>query len=71
MEYLIVIVSVFLFGAFLYWAYLPDYRREPKTFWKTILGVFSTILLGMSGFNFSEILKRIKKWASGKPPTDE
>ena len=50
MEYIIIIVLIILFGIFLYWAYLPDYKRNPKEFWRTIIGMPIGMLLGGIGF---------------------
>ena len=57
MEYLIIAVLLILFGAFLYWAYLPDYKRNPKEFWRTLIGM----LLG--GIGFRDLNEKIRKWA--------
>ncbi len=54
-------IIIVLFGAFLYWAYLPDYKRNPTEFWKVLIGMPIGILLG--GIGFTEINKWIKKWA--------
>ncbi len=62
--YLIIAVLIVLFGVFLYWAYLPDYRRNPKEFWRTIIGMPIGMLLG--GLGFTELNDRIKKWATDK-----
>ena len=63
-KYLIIGSLIILFGAFLYWAYLPDYRRNPKEFWRTIIGMPFGMLLGGVGFN--DLNERIKKWALDK-----
>ena len=60
-EFIIISILIILFGGFLYWAYLPDYRRNPKEFWKTLIGMPIGMLLGGIGFNI--INERIKKWA--------
>lgn len=39
MEYIILVILGILFAAFLYWAYLPDYKMNPKEFWKTLIGM--------------------------------
>tara|TARA_B110000093_G_C12699571_1_gene297642 strand:- start:112 stop:330 length:219 start_codon:yes stop_codon:yes gene_type:complete len=64
MEYIIIIVLIILFGIFLYWAYLPDYKRNPKEFWRTIIGMPIGMLLG--GIGFGGLNEKIKKWAVGK-----
>jgi len=64
MAYIIVTILAILFGVFLYWAYLPDYKRNPKEFWKTIIGMPIGMLLG--GIGFSDLNNRIKKWAINK-----
>ena len=63
-EFIIIAVLIILFGGFLYWAYLPDYRRNPKEFWRTIIGMPIGMLLGGIGFN--ELNEQIKKWAVGE-----
>ena len=62
-EFIIIGVLIILFGGFLYWAYLPDYRRNPKEFWRTLIGMPIGMLLGGIGFN--ELNEQIKKWAVG------
>ena len=62
-EFIIIAVLIILFGGFLYWAYLPDYRRNPKEFWRTLFGMPIGMLLGGIGFN--ELNEQIKKWAVG------
>ncbi|NRD24887.1 hypothetical protein HNV10_16655 [Winogradskyella litoriviva] len=63
-EFIIIAVLIILFGGFLYWAYLPDYRRNPKEFWRTLIGMPIGMLLGGIGFN--ELNEQIKKWAVGE-----
>lgn len=51
-----------LFAAFLYWAYLPDYKMNPKEFWKTLIGMPIGLFLGFIGFGaLNEV---IHKWAT-------
>ena len=64
MEYVIITVFIILFGIFLYWAYLPDYKRNPKEFWRTIIGMPIGMLLG--GIGFRDLNEQIRKWAVGK-----
>ena len=64
MKYLIITVLVIFFGIFLYWAYLPDYKRNPKEFWRTIIGMPIGILLG--GIGFRDLNEKIRKWAVGE-----
>ncbi len=59
--YFVMAILIILFGAFLYWAYLPDYKRNPRGFWRTILGMPIGMLLGAIGF--TNLNERIKKWA--------
>jgi uncharacterized membrane protein YfcA len=63
-EFIIISVLIILFVGFLYWAYLPDYRRNPKEFWRTLIGMPIGMLLG--GIGFGELNERIKKWAVGE-----
>ena len=60
-EFIIISVLIILFGGFLYWAYLPDYRRNPKEFWRTLIGMPIGMLLG--GIGFTDLNDKIKKWA--------
>ena len=63
-EFIIISVLIVLFGGFLYWAYLPDYRRNPKEFWRTLIGMPIGMLLG--GIGFTDLNDKIKKWALKK-----
>jgi len=69
MEYIIITILIILFGIFLYWAYLPDYKRNPKEFWRTIIGMPIGMLLG--GIGFADLNERIKKWATHKSEEEE
>ena len=42
-------LALILFIGFLIWAYLPDYRRDPKDFWWTIIGMPIDLMLNMIG----------------------
>ena len=64
MEYIIISILIILFGVFLYWAYLPDYKRNPKEFWRTIIGMPIGMLLG--GIGFSDLNEKLRKWAVGE-----
>lgn len=63
-EFIIISILVILFIGFLYWAYLPDYRRNPKEFWRTIIGMPIGMLLG--GIGFRDLNEKIRKWAVGE-----
>ena len=63
-EFIIISVLIILFGGFLYWAYLPDYRRNPKEFWRTLIGMPIGMLLG--GIGFTDLNDKIKNWALKK-----
>ncbi len=63
-EFLIIILLILLFGVFLYWAYLPDYKRNPKEFWRTIIGMPIGMLLG--GLGFTKLNDILKEWATNK-----
>ncbi|GAA4279169.1 hypothetical protein [Aquimarina mytili] len=63
-EFIIISILVILFVGFLYWAYLPDYSRNPKEFWRTIIGMPIGMLLG--GLGYSTLSDKIKKWATDK-----
>jgi hypothetical protein len=63
-EFIIISILIILFGGFLYWAYLPDYRRNPKEFWRTLIGMPIGMLLG--GIGFTDLNDKIKNWALKK-----
>jgi glucose uptake protein GlcU len=63
-EFIIIGILIILFGGFLYWAYLPDYRRNPKEFWRTLIGMPIGMLLG--GIGFRDLNEQIRKWAVGE-----
>ena len=63
-EFIIISILIILFGGFLYWAYLPDYRRNPKEFWRTLIGMPIGMLLG--GIGFTDLNEKIKNWALKK-----
>ena len=63
-EIIIISVLIILFGGFLYWAYLPDYRRNPKEFWRTLIGMPIGMILG--GIGFRDLNEQIRKWAVGE-----
>ena len=63
-EFIIILILVILFIGFLYWAYLPDYRRNPKEFWRTLIGMPIGMLLG--GIGFKDLNEQIRKWAVGE-----
>ena len=63
-ELIIISVLIILFGGFLYWAYLPDYRRNPKEFWRTLIGMPIGMILG--GIGFRDLNEKIRKWAVGE-----
>lgn len=64
MKYIITPLLIILFGMFLYWAYLPDYKRNPKEFWRTIFGMPVGMLLSL--FGFKDLNEKIRKWAVGE-----
>lgn len=61
MKYIIIFILIILFGVFLYWAYLPDYKRNPKEFWRTLIGMPIGMLLG--GIGYKDLNEKIRKWA--------
>ncbi|MEP0213902.1 MAG: hypothetical protein ABJD66_11840 [Cellulophaga sp.] len=63
-EFIIILILIILFGGFLYWAYLPDYKRNPKEFWRTLIGMPIGMLLG--GIGFTDLNEKIKNWALKK-----
>ena len=66
---IIIVIVLLLFGGFLYWAYLPDYRRNPKEFWRTLIGMPIGMFLG--GIGIPHLNERIRKWAIGKKEDKE
>ena len=61
-EFIIISILIILFLGFLYWAYLPDYRRNPKEFWRTLIGMPIGMFLG--GIGFQDLNEKLKKWAT-------
>lgn len=61
---LLISIVIILFIGFLYWAYLPDYRRNPKEFWHTIVGIPIEIILG--GYFATKLYELMEKWPFGK-----
>ena len=59
-EFIIISILIILFGGFLYWAY----RRNPKEFWRTLIGMPIGMLLG--GIGFTDLNDKIKNWALKK-----
>ncbi len=55
---------IILFGGFLYWAYIPDYRRNPKEFCRTLIGM--PIGMFLSGIGFKNLSEQLRKWATGE-----
>ena len=63
-KFIIISILIILFGGFLYWAYLPDYRRNPTEFWRTLIGMPIGLLL--NGLGYPKLNDKIKKWALKK-----
>ena len=59
MKYLVLIIIIILLGIFFYWAYFPDYKRNPKEFWRTLIGMPIGMLLG--GIGFRDLNEKIRK----------
>lgn len=59
-EFIIIAILIILFGGFLYWAYLPDYRRNSKEFWRILIGMPIGMLLG--GIGYKNLYDKIRKW---------
>ncbi len=57
-----VILVIFCFS--LIWAYIPDYKRNPKEFKRTIIGMPLGMFLATIGLG--DLNEKIKKWAIGK-----
>jgi hypothetical protein len=68
-EFIIISVLIILFIGFLYWAYLPDYRRNPNEFWRTLVGMPIGMLL--NGLGYPKLNDKIKKWALKKNDKSE
>ena len=66
MEYVVLSVVVLLMGAFLYWAYLPDYKRNPQEFKRTLIGMPIGMLFSILGLGGLD--DRIKKWVHEGTP---
>ena len=61
-EFVIIILALFCVA--LIWAYNPDYKRNPKEFWRTLIGMPIGLFLG--GIGFTKLDERIKNWALKK-----
>lgn len=59
--FLISFIILFVF-AFFYFGYYQDYKRNPKEFLKTIIGMPIGFLANM--FGFSNLNQKIKDWAN-------
>ena len=60
--FLIISFFILFFGAFIYFGYYQDYKRNPKEFIRSIIGM--PIGLLASFFGLKEIDERLKKWAN-------
>jgi uncharacterized membrane protein YoaT (DUF817 family) len=63
MGYLIITFFILFFGAFIYFGYYQDYKRNPKEFIRIIIGM--PIGLLASFFGLKSIDEKIKKWSNG------
>lgn len=60
--FFIVLIILFFFG-FIYFGYYQDYKRNPKEFLRTIIGMpigFLASILGIESLN-----QKIKYWVNG------
>ena len=57
-RFIIISILIILFLGFLYRAYLPDYRRNPKQLWRSLIGMF------LGGIGFEDLNEKLKKWAT-------
>jgi hypothetical protein len=55
-----ILMSLTMLSLFLYFGYKDDYKRNPKEFIKTIIGV--PIAIGASIFGMRGIPRLIKEW---------
>ncbi len=69
MKYIVISILVLLFYWFLYWTYLPDYKRNPKEFLRVLIGMPIGMLL--VGIGFHDLNEKIREWAVGKKDSDE
>jgi len=60
-EFIIISILTLLLGVFLYFGYKQDYKRNPKEFMRTLIGMPIGMLLG--GLGFRKLDDKIKKWA--------
>lgn len=56
------ILVIFCFS--LIWAYVPDYKRNPKEFKRTLIGMPLGMFFGSIGLG--DLNEKIKNWAVGK-----
>ena len=59
---LTMIICIALFGAFLYFGYRDDYKRNPQEFVRTLVGLPLSFLLGILGIHGLD--QKIKDWAN-------
>lgn len=60
---LAIFIIAFVF-AYFYFGYYQDYKRNPKEFLRTIIGMPAGFVSTM--FGFSNLNQKIKNWANGK-----
>ncbi|MBL7868175.1 MAG: hypothetical protein JNM71_09145 [Flavobacterium lindanitolerans] len=60
---LIIFIIAFVF-AYFYFGYYQDYKRNPKDFLRTIIGMPVGLVSKM--FGFSSFNQKIKDWTNGK-----
>ena len=62
LDFLIVAFVVLFFGAYIYFGYYQDYKRNPKEFIRSIVGMPIGILANLLGLKSIE--EKLKQWAN-------
>jgi hypothetical protein len=64
--FIIILLSIGLIVFFI-WAYTPDYKRDPKEFVRSIVGIPLILLFSFLGINV--LIKSIHSWMKGDEKT--
>jgi hypothetical protein len=61
-EFIILLFFILLFVVYIYFGYYQDYKRNPKDFTRSIIGMPLGIIAKSLGLN--SVDKHLKKWAN-------
>ena len=64
MEVFIISIAIIIYLAIFIFGYREDYKRNPKEFVRTIIGM--PIAFFFANFGFKDIEEKIKKWTESK-----